>query len=155
MRGRSAGFVVYLGGDVSMELALPTSPCCVSVSTRCASLVSSGGRACGVSLGSGSVSKVSHDPFQNRKSLFASVAVCEAVASVVVCRVFGGLLVCNSSWSMWMSSFHKRVVLGLLGSWCSGFASSLITAAFASWYALSNGLGMCVHVVLGLSYRSS
>ena len=85
----------------------------------------------------------------------ASVAVCEAVASVVVCRVFGRLLVCNSSWSVWMSSFHKRAVLGLLGSWCSGFASSLITAAFASWYALSNGLGMCVHVVLGLSYRSS
>ena len=26
IRGKSAGLVVYLGGDVSIELALPTSP---------------------------------------------------------------------------------------------------------------------------------
>ena len=92
MRGKSVGLVVYLGGDVSIELALPTSPCCVSVSTRCASFVSSGGSAWGVWVGSASVSSVSHEPFQNRKSLCASVAVCEVVASVVVCRGFGRLL---------------------------------------------------------------
>ena len=47
-RARSTGLVVYFGGDVRMELAPPTFPSCVSVSTRCASLVSSGDSACGV-----------------------------------------------------------------------------------------------------------
>ena len=151
IRGKSVGLVVYLGGDVRMELALPTSPCCVSVSTRCASFVSSGGSACGAWVGSASVSSVSHDPFQNRNSLCASVVFCEAVS---LC-LSGLLFVCSSNWSMWISSFHKRVVSGLFGSWCSGRASSLITVAFASWYALRKGRGICVHVLLGLSKRSS
>ena len=110
IRFKSAGLVVYLGGDVRMELALPTSPCCVNFSTRSASLVSSGGRPCGVSVGVVSVSKTSQEPFQKRNSCCASVAVCQVVSVPVECRWFGRLLVCSSSWSMCMSSFHKRDV---------------------------------------------
>ena len=110
MRFKSAGLVVYLGGDVRMELALPTSPCCVNFSTRSASLVSSGGKPCGVCVGVLSVSKVSQEPFQKRNSRCASVAVCDALSVPVDCRWFGRLLVRSSSWSICMSSFHRRDV---------------------------------------------
>ena len=56
---------------------------------------------------------------------------------------------------MCMSNFQSRAVLGLLGSLCSGRASSLMTAALASWYTLRSGRGICIHVVLGSSNRSS
>ena len=67
-RGRSCGFVVYLGDAVIVAVARPVSPCCVSFSTRAASFVSSGGRLCGVSDGRSSVSSVSQAPLQKRWS---------------------------------------------------------------------------------------
>ena len=100
--------MVYFGGEVSMELALPTSPCCVSVSMRWASLVSSGGRACGVCVGLASVSSVSQDPFQNKYKRCAKVVAWDALSCVSFVLV--RLLVWRSSWSMCISSFHSRAV---------------------------------------------
>ena len=108
--------MVYCGGEVNIELALPISPGCVSVSIRWASLVSSGGRPWGGWVGSASVSSVAHDPFQNRKSLCSKVDVWLAVSLSVVVRVLWRLLVRRSIWSMWRNSFHSRAVLGLFGS---------------------------------------
>ena len=56
---------------------------------------------------------------------------------------------------MCIRSFHSLVVSGWWGSWYSGRASSLMTVALAWWYALWSGRGMCVHVWLGASNRSS
>ena len=77
-RGRSSGLVVHFVGAVMVAVARPISPCCVSCSTRAASLASSGGRLCGVSGSRSSVSSVSHAPLQKRCRRCVSVSVCEA-----------------------------------------------------------------------------